>query len=85
MRGSKSDVTPVASSRDGKLILSDHSNGTVRHWDVPEKDQSLALLDKIACITRFTLSANGKLAVSGSLDKVIQNWDTSTGEAFGAP
>ena len=34
-------------------------------------------------ISYFTLSANGKRAVSGSLDNVVQKWDTSTGEAVG--
>ena len=91
LRGTERHVFAVSVSRKRELILSGHALGTVYHWDVsgrgnvPEEHSSLALLDEMPCISCVTLSANGKLAVSGSEDNVVQKWNTSTVQAVGPP
>ena len=71
--------------------MSCHLDRTVRHWDffaqgnVSGRHQSLKLFDKMTAISCTTVSACAKLAVTASVDGVVQKWDTFTGDAVGPP
>ena len=97
LRGYGGEVTCIAISRDGKLVMSGSMDGNIRHWDVAaerngsENHRLLTSLDENGfelfprSIATLSVCWNGKIAVSGSKDGIVQRWDVLTGEAVGGP
>ncbi|KIK12754.1 hypothetical protein PISMIDRAFT_689228 [Pisolithus microcarpus 441] len=76
----------VAFSHDGKLVVSGHSNGTVRLWSM-ETTEALEppLKGHRGMVRSVAFSPDGKHVVSGSEDKTVRLWNAETREADGRP
>ena len=97
LRGYRADVTCIAITRDGKLVMSSSMDENVRHWDVSaerngtENHQLLTswyedgLNPFLRRIVSFSVCGNGKIAVYGSSDGIVQIWDVLNREAVGGP
>ena len=74
----------MASSRDGKTIVSGGGDKTVRLWDTSGKAIGQPFKGHERSVNSVAFSRDGKTIVSGGADKTVRLWDTS-GKAIGQP
>ena len=84
--GHEGEVTCLSVSKEGKVILSGSSDGTVRRWD-GESGESLGepLRGHKERVSSMTVSGEGKVVISGSWDKTVRRWNGESGESVGKP
>ncbi|KAF5354465.1 hypothetical protein D9758_012418 [Tetrapyrgos nigripes] len=69
----------VAISKDGKLIVSGQSDGTIIIWNVLRGKEVRKINGHIGDVNSVAISPDGSKIVSGSHDKTVRIWDTATG------
>ncbi len=82
LSGHESDVYGLVFSRDGKLLISGSSDGTIKFWDVAAKKlvRTLEVPNKDG-VFGLDLSADGKTLVARCRAlSVLRLWDLTTGE-----
>jgi WD40 repeat protein len=72
------DVTSVAFSSDGKLLLSGSDNSTIKLWDAVSGQEIRTFKGHIAKINSLAFSPDGKQILSGSFDRTIRLWDVAS-------
>lgn len=78
-RGHKDEITAVATTPKGDLILSASSDTTLRLWKYSSGKCLRVFSGHHKGVTSLALTPDGKLAISGSADKTLRVWDLSTG------
>ena len=73
-------VSSVASSPDGRRIVSGSWGNTVKVWDAATGEVALSLKGHTSGVNSVAFSPDGKRIVSGSKDKTVKVWDAATGE-----
>ncbi|THU75438.1 WD40 repeat-like protein, partial [Dendrothele bispora CBS 962.96] len=67
-------------SCDGKKLVSGHSDGNMKLWDVfSGKEVDISIEGHDEQVNSVVFSSDGTRIVSGSSDKTIRLWDTATG------
>ena len=86
LAGHKSALKSVATSDDGRLIVTGSADHTVRLWD-GRSGRSLGrpLIGHRDEVLAVAISADGRRAVSGSRDRTVIIWDTASGKPLGMP
>ena len=72
------EVSSVAFSTDGTLIVSGSRDGLVRVWDASTGKELNVLNGHTDSVNSVTFSTDGKHIVSGSHDNSVRLWDTSS-------
>lgn len=78
------EVTSVAISQNGQLIVSSSEDKTVRLWDAQGNPISQPLIGHEGSVTSVAISPDGKYIASGSQDKTVRLWNTN-GQPIGKP
>lgn len=79
-------LTSIASSANGKTIISGSDDGTIQIWNTEiGKMRGSSLKAHSSGIQSVAISANGEVIASGSWDNTVRVWDARTGEAIGRP
>lgn len=73
-------VTSLATSANGRLLLSGDRVGSLILWRLPEAREERRLVGLEDGIRSLAMSADGRLALAGSDHRIIGVWDTSTGQ-----
>ena len=80
------ELTCVAISANGEVIVSGHEDGTFMRWDArsgePVGDQVEAHSDVLACLA---ISKDGTTIFTGSYDKTLRMWNAKNGKPKGIP
>jgi len=78
------NVSSVAVSPDGAVILSGSDDCSVRVWDARSSTaMSSLLLRHTSLVSSIAVSSDGRLVASGSRDQKVRLWDLQTGRAVG--
>ena len=80
--GHHRDVTALAFSGDGRLILTGSEDWTARLWEVATGAELRRLEGHTKEISSVALSFDGRLALTGSADGTARLWNASTGEVL---
>ena len=78
-KGHKDEVSSVAMSPDGKLLVSGGTDGTVRLWDVGTGREIRVMSDHLDCVQSVCFSPDGRFFVSASPHGAINFWDARDG------
>lgn len=79
------DEHPISSefasfSPDGKLLVSAHSDGSIKLWDVATCKKCKEISGHDGWVKSASFSSDGKMIVSASGDNTIKIWDVETGD-----
>jgi WD40 repeat protein/uncharacterized caspase-like protein len=72
-------VQAAAFTRDGTLLLTGSSDGTLKLWDIGATRLVRTFAGHKRDVTVVALSADGSRALSGSEDKTVRLWEVATG------
>ena len=73
------DITCLAISPDGRLILLGNGDGTINMYSAETGREVMTFAGHEKKITGFAVSPDGARILSASRDKTVRLWDTSTG------
>lgn len=80
LRGHTSEISDVAFSPDGQLIVTAGSRDqTARIWDVATEQTLLVLNGHTSTVFTAVFSPDGKQILTASADRTAQLWDANTG------
>jgi WD40 repeat protein len=79
LRGHTNMVCSVATSRDGRRIVSGSDDLTVRVWDAESGAELACLRGHTDKVTSVAMSPDGRRIASGSCDKTLRVWDAESG------
>ena len=93
LKGHGGNVSSVAITSDGKLIVSGSGDTSVRVWETSSGKCLSVLEGHTKFISGVAITSDGKLIVSGSEDGTVRVWETSSGKclsvlrsgAYGSP
>jgi uncharacterized caspase-like protein len=80
LSGFRGQVSSVAFSPDGTLVMGGSEDGTVRLYSVVTGSETHRLEPQADSVWTVGFSADGKLAASGSADKTVKLWSVATGK-----
>jgi WD40 repeat protein len=79
LEGHTSSVNSIASSPDGKQVVSGPCDKTVRIWDAATGALLQTLKGHKAVAHSVSFSPDGKQVISGSYYNTVRIWDAATG------
>jgi small GTP-binding protein len=82
LKGHDKDVTSVAISTDGKLIVSGSNDKTMRIWETESGKCLRVIKGYLGRVWGVSISTDNKLIVSGSDDRTIRIWETESGNCL---
>lgn len=85
LSGHSAEVTCVAISLDGKVLVSGSNDTTIQVWQLPVGGEvpvspSQTLTGHLDEVKSVAMSPDGQILASGSTDETIQLWNLQTGE-----
>jgi WD40 repeat protein len=78
-------VTAVAVTPDGRHVVSDSHDKTLRVWELATGDTKTTFQGHTSWVNAVAVTPDGRYVVSGSLDNTLRVWDLATGESKTAP
>jgi len=82
LEGHDAEVTSVAFSPDGRLVVSGAWDGTARVWDVRTGQEISRISGHKATIHAAAFSPDGKRIVTGSFDRTAKVWEIASGKVL---
>ena len=79
LRGHHGTVNDLAFHKDGMLLASCATDGTIRFWDLSRNRQKQLLSGHTGPIYALAFSPTGATLASSGEDKTIRFWDTTSG------
>ena len=80
LKGHESDVTSVAISPNGRIVVSGSSDNTIRVWEKRSGELLSILRGHEGNVTSVAISSDGRQIISGSNDSSIKIWDMKSGK-----
>jgi WD40 repeat protein len=81
LHGHTDDVTGVAFSHDGRVLVSSSNDHTLRLWAVERGELLQSLAGHTAAITTVAFSPDGARIASIEYDSMVRMWDVATGRS----
>jgi WD40 repeat protein/serine/threonine protein kinase len=81
----RGQVTDVAFSPDGKVVLTGSEDNTARLWDAATGKAIGMPIEHKGAVLAVAFSPDGKVALTGSRDNTARLWDAVTGRSIGSP
>ena len=78
--GHTKGVRDIATSPDGRHLLTANGDGTVRVWDLVRGAEIRALKGNTSKLNSLVVTPNGRYVVTGGDDHIARLWDIFTGE-----
>lgn len=83
LKGHKEDVSTLAFSPDGKILLSGGEDGTIRAWDVTAGQQLYTCPGHVGDVSDVAASGEKNTLISvHSWENQLLQWDINTGQPF---
>ncbi|WP_124972402.1 protein kinase domain-containing protein [Aphanothece sacrum] len=80
LQGHKKQITSIALSNNGSLLVSGSKDETVRVWDSYSGEQLHQFSEPIGWVTSVAITKDGQLIASGCGDGTIRLWDRQSGQ-----
>jgi WD40 repeat protein len=80
LKGHTSDVTSVAYSPNGKLIVSGSFDKTLKVWDAATGNEILFFSGHAGEVTSVAFSPDSKRIISGGRDATVKVWEMPMGK-----
>jgi WD40 repeat protein len=84
LRGHTSGVAGLASSPDGRRLVTGSLDNTVKIWDTTTGEEVFTLHGHTSGVLSVAFSPDGQRVASGSVDRTVRVWDTSPPPRAGA-
>ena len=83
LKGHKAEVSALAFSPDGKMLLSGSEDGTIRAWDTTTGRKQFTCHGHVGDVSDIAASGEGNTLISvNSQEEQIQHWNINTGHQF---
>lgn len=79
LEGHSKHVTTLATTKDGRLLVSGGADKTVRVWDRITGQCTHTLAGHTDSVSALAVSADNRFVVSGSQDRTLRIWDLGSG------
>jgi len=79
LHGHSGNITSVAISPDGRLVVSGSMDNTLKLWDLASGKEIRTFTGHVAPVNSVSFTPNGKYIVSGSSDKSIKVYEVGSG------
>lgn len=80
LKGSGGEIASLAFSRDGRSIISGHSDGALHLWDLGYGQITRTFAGHDSAISSVVFHPEGKQIISGGKDRTVKIWDRLNGE-----
>src|SRR5262245_35010960 len=78
--GHNQEITALAFSPNGRMVLSGSKDKTLKLWDVHSGRLIRTLVGHDSSITSIAFSPDGEKAVSGADDRTVRLWELRSGK-----
>jgi WD40 repeat protein len=85
LHGATADVSSLAFSRDGQVLVAGTGDGTVRLWNVSTRKQIAVLTAGTETVRTVIFAPNGSTFATADEDGTIKLWDARTYRQLGRP
>ena len=75
-------ITSVATTSNGRYVVSGHQDKAARLWDVETGELLGSFKGHARQVTGVAITEDGKRVVTSSLDKTVRLWDSETGKCL---
>jgi len=85
LHGATADVSSLAFSRNGQVLIAGTGDGTARLWNVSKRKQIAVITAGSEAVKTVTFAPDGNLFATADEDGTIKLWDARTYQQLGSP